>query len=212
MLNTKDGITRAVEMVSRSVKNGQDGGLTLLIFLTNLAKERPHEYLSLLKEILIAEDLKPGSFSMASLYLLKSLFLKNEIPLDMKLRFLAIVVSSAERISSQINPDDVVTAYQLLRDVYGEIEGMALGGVNGEIGKLVTPLYRRARTVTPMLVARVPARIIEREAVQSRVERSGNPLRQLIMEADSTTNDSDKDDLRTQAAHVALERGELEIK
>ena len=39
MLNTKDGITRAVEMVSRSLKNGRDGGLTLLVFLTNLVKE-----------------------------------------------------------------------------------------------------------------------------------------------------------------------------
>lgn len=199
MLDNKAGIAQAVETVSRSLKNGQDVGLALLVFMTDLEKEHPQQYLSLLREILVAEELKPGTFSITSLYMLKSLYWKNETPPDLKLRFVAAIVSSVERVSSGVNSDDLVIAYQLLNVVYSEIERFA------------PSLYARARAAMALLNSRVPGKAIERVAVQARVEKSNDPLRQLIVEVDASTNESDKDDLRTQAATIALERGELEL-
>jgi hypothetical protein len=199
MLDNKDGIAQAVGMASRSLKNGQDGGLALLIFMTDLERERPQQYLGLLREILAAEDLKPGTFSITSLYMLKSLYLKSETPVDLKLRFLAVIVSATEWISSGANSGDLVNAYQLLNAIYSEIE------------RLAPSLYTRARAAMSALNARVPGKVIEQIAVQARVERSNDPLKQLIIEIDANTNESDKDDLRTQAATIALEKGELEL-
>lgn len=199
MLNNKAGISQAVETVSRSLKNGQDGGLALLIFMSDLEKQRPQQYLGLLSEILLAEELKPGTFSITSLYMLKSLYWKSETPADLKLRFVAAIVSSIEKVYSVGNSDDLVRAYHLLSAVYNEIERFA------------PSLYVRARASMALLNSRVPGSVIERVAVQTRVEKSNDPLRQLIIEADASTNESDKDDLRTQAATIALERGELEL-
>ena len=211
MLNTKEGTSRAIEIVKQNLKDGRDGGLTLLFFLTNLRKEHPQEYFSLLKEIIATEMLKPGTFSMMSLYMLKSLYLIDETPLDVKLQFLGMVVNSVEKTYPQNNSEDMVTAYDLLKDVYREIEKIALNDSHRELENFSAPLYARARTVVAMLTSRVPSKIIERRAVQARVENSSDPLRQLIVEADAATNDSDKDDLRTQAAHLALEKGEPKL-
>lgn len=211
MLGTKEGTSRAIEIVKQSLKDGQDGGLTLLFFLTNLRKEHPQEYFSLLKEIIITEMLKPGTFSIMSLYMLKSLYLIDETPLEMKLQFLGMVVNSVEKTCSQNNSDDIVTAYDLLRDVYGEIEKITLSDSHKELENLSAPMYARARAVMAMLTSRVPSKVIERRAVQARVENSSDPLRQLIVEADAATSDSDKDDLRTQAAHLALGKGEMRL-
>lgn len=211
MLNTKEGTSRAIEIVKQSLKDGRDGGLTLLFFLNGLRKEHPQEYFSLLKEIVAAEMLKPGTFSMMSLYILKSLYLTEETPLDVKLQFLGMAVNSVEKIYPQNSSYDLVTAYDLLRDVYREIEKITMSDSYKGLESFSVPLYARARTVLAMLTSRVPSKVMEQRAVQSRVENSSDPLRQLIIEADAATSDSDKDDLRSQAAHLASQKGELKL-
>lgn len=199
MLSTKN-VALAVETVSRTIKMGLDGGLPLLIFLTDLEKEHPQECYDLLLQVIAAEESRRGTLSIVSLHMLKGLYLKEQVQAALKLRFLSTVVNSAERTISDSNSENMVAAYNLLNAVYAEIEKFP-----------ALPIYTRARLVVSFLSSRVPGGTLERTALQSRVEKSDDLLRQLRIEVDSSTNDSNKDNLRTQAARVALQRGELGI-
>ncbi|MEW6212305.1 MAG: hypothetical protein AB1631_28515 [Acidobacteriota bacterium] len=199
MLSLKNGVKPAVEIISRNVKNGQDDGLVLVIFLTNLAKEHPGEYVRLLRETTVAEASRPGTFSLMTLYMLKGLYMGDDTPSDLRLHFLEVVVSKIERNLAETESKEITSSYHLLRDVYGEIENLS------------PLLFLRARNAMSALTARVPGKVLERSNREDRIRASGDPLRQLITEADAVTDESEKDSLRTQAARLAFERKEFRL-
>lgn len=206
MLNADKHIPSAVELVSRSLNEGKDGGLTLLLFLTNLEKQKHPDYLKLMAEILAVEELKPGTFSTNSLYMLKSLYLKNEMPIALRRRFLAVVLGNAERSVAASGTENTVISYHLMGDIYREIEKLY---TENQADNLVLPLYVRARNVMVELKLRVPNQVIQQTATQDRIEKSDDPLRQLQIEANASSNESDKRSLTLRAARLALEKGDL---
>jgi hypothetical protein len=199
MLDLKNGVKPAVEIMSRNAKNGQDDGLVLLVFLTNLAKEHPEEYVRLLREIMAAEASKPGTFSLMTLYMLKGIYLKDDTPSDLRLKFLESVVNKIERNLAETESKEITSSYHLLRDVYGEIENLS------------PLLFLRARNAMSALTSRVPGKVLERSNIEDRVKTSSDPLRQLITEADAVTDEAEKDSLITDAALLAFKKKEFRL-
>ncbi len=71
--------------------------------------------------------------------------------------------------------------------------------------------YAQASAQLSVITARLPQATLARRTIEARVEKSADPLNQLIDEADASENAPYKDDLLRQAGQMAFTQGKLKM-
>ena len=198
MLNDKAGVKPAIELARAILSSGDDPGPALLFFLQQLQQEKPSEITGLLSTLLAAEEQKPGSISISTLFWISSYYLKEESPQELKVRFLAAVVNALE-MGQDWADNHLLLAYRLLNT----ITPVAL--------KLAPSLYQRIRALSSAASARLPQSVLSRMAAENRIKGSTDRLNQLVIEAAATSDASFKDELLSQAAQLALTKKQFKM-
>jgi hypothetical protein len=198
MLSEKDGVAPAVEMVRRGLNNGQAPDMTILFFLSRLQNEKPAELARLLSAILDFEGRAPGGISLETFFWLHSMYLREENPPEIRVRFASMVIAIMEREDWSAGAR-ATQAYQLINNVFPVVE------------KLAPSLYQRCRNLLSALWVRLPRSVAERMAVESRIKQSADKLNQTLIEANAAKDELLKEDLLTEAAQLALGKKELKM-
>ncbi|MGH9902721.1 MAG: hypothetical protein ACRD68_13010, partial [Pyrinomonadaceae bacterium] len=197
LLNRKDGVGAAVEKIHGFLKSGRDPGDMMTFLLLRLEVERPDEVPRLLAEILNSAERIPGSISFQTLFFLKHQYMKEGGTPELKGRFIDVFVKSAQEVSAKSESENFLLAYGVLSDILPTI------------GKLRPSLYPQASALAATLGARLPRQSAEREAIDDRIRQSADPLNQTIAEAEAARDSSLKESLFTEAARLAVKKGQL---
>ncbi len=197
LLGQENGIAKAVNIVESYLAGGKDPGPIIVPFLRRLEKVNSTEVPNVLNAVISVEETHPGSISARTLFTLKHLFVSKQVPQDLRLRYFAAVINRAGEIEP--SPSSAVDIYTILVDVLPSLE------------KQAPELYYTANARLPQLVAHVPKKTLERISVEKRVRESSNPLVQLMVEKDSVSDPSLKEELQVEAARLALEVGKTRM-
>lgn len=163
-------------------------------FLHLLDRSGPAQVPTLLDEIMSAEESRPGFLSASDFFTLKHLFLRRETPPALQRRYLKALVKAADAVRDRST--SIVDLVAILTNVLPEVE------------KMSPDLYAAATHRRNNLLTQLPAEALERLAANKRVSESADPLAQSLAEADATNSQSLRDELLTNAARLALERGQ----
>jgi hypothetical protein len=202
LLDSKEGIKLAVEKVHSNLQSGHDLGNTINFFLHRLAQEKPDELPRLLSEILKPEEQKPGTYSLDTLKSLQYFYLsypKEGAPTELKTRFCAIIVNATKTVLSGSDQTQALKARELLKT--------ALPAISNTL----PALYSQASAQFAALSTRIPPPTINHTDSDDRIARSADPLTQMLSEVDATDDTARKERLLTQAAPLALSKGELKL-
>jgi hypothetical protein len=194
LLAQDGGADKAVGIVQRSIIGGKDPGMVIVPFLHRLEKVNADDVPKVLDAIMSAEESRQGSISAGTLFRLKHLFIREQTPQQLQRRYLAAVINRAGDVDA--SRAAVVDTYTVLADVLPVVE------------KQSPDLYNVASARLVQLAGRVPSGTLEHLSVEKRVSQSSDPLGQLIAEADAANDPSLKEDLRVEAAQLALENGQ----
>lgn len=194
LLAQDGGADKAVGIVQRSIMGGKDPGAVIVPFLHRLETVNVGDVSKVLDSIMSAEESRQGSISASTLFRLKHLFVRDQTPQQLQRRYMTIVINRAGDVEA--SRASVVDTYTILTDVLPVVE------------KQFPDLYNVASARQAALAAQVPNGTLERLLVEKRVSQSSDPLGQLIAEADAASDPSLKEDLRVEAAQLALEKGQ----
>lgn len=197
LLGQEDGVDKAVGIVQRSIAGGNDPGSIIVPFLHRLEKTNPAGVLKVIDAIMLAEESRPGSISARTLFALKHLFIREQTPQGLQRRYLVSVINRAGE--TEASPASVVDIYTILADVLPAVE------------KQAPDLYHSASAWLSQLAMRVPGRTLERLSINKRVSQSTDPLAQLLAERDAVNDQSLREELQTEAAQLALEKGQIQM-
>jgi hypothetical protein len=192
----------AVEKVREVLNSGQNPNLIMTFFLDRLKQERPSEVPPLLASILTIEEQKPGSISPQNFIFFLHLYLSKETPPALQERFLKVALKATSGSFAGADQSQLKDAYSLLRAILPAVEK-----------RLPVPVYAQASAQLSALAARLPDLSLElqSEALNKRIEQSADPLNQMLTEADATKDSTLKNRLRTDAAQLALRKGQLKL-
>jgi hypothetical protein len=195
LLGQENSVEKAVGIMRRKIADGNDPGRIIVPFMQRLEQSNPVEVLKLLETIMSAEEAHPGSISSGTLFGLKHLFIREQTPQDLQHRYIAAVISRAGE--KEASTGSLVDFYTILADVGPGIK------------KQSPELYYLATARLSELAGQVPSATIERIAIDKRVRQSGDPLAQLLSETEAVSDPSLKEELKIEAAQVALEKGQI---
>jgi hypothetical protein len=192
----------AAEKVREVLKGGQNPNHLMLFFLDRLKQERPSEVPALLSSILTIEEQKPGSISPQNFIFFLHLYLSKESPLELQERFLKVALKATSGSFVGADQSQLKDAYSLMRAILPIVEK-----------RFPAPVYAQASAQFSALAARLPnlSLELESEALNKRIEQSADPLSQMLTEAEATKDSTLKNRLRTDAAQLALRKGQLKL-
>lgn len=195
LLRQENGIDKAVDLARRSLASATDPGHTIVLFLDKLEQVKPDAVPSVLDALMSAEEVRPGSISPGTLFTLKYIFIRDKTPLALRQRYLAAIIRNAG--DTNASTASLIDTYAILTDVLPVVE------------KELPDAYPAASILLEQMSGRVPSGTRERIEVEKRLRQSSDPLEQLLIEINAARDPSLKKDLQTQAAGLALERGQL---
>ena len=118
---------------------------------------------------------------------------------DIKRRFLSVTVAATAESYQWSDLGQLTNAFNVLRVTVPLIQ------------KLVPGMYPQAAAQLATVRARLPNETVEQSAIAERIRQSEDTLSQMIIEANSVTGPSLKNDLLIQAAQLALTKGKLQL-
>lgn len=197
----KGNPSEAIRKVREVLDSGQNPGIIMLFFLDELKRQRPAEVPALLSSLLTIEEQKTGSIALQNLGFLIHLYLSKETPPALQERFLRAVVKATGGSFSGVEENQMSDAYNLLRAIVPALE------------QRWPALYSQASAQLAALAARLPnmGLELERQTLNKRIEQSADPLRQMITEAEETEDSAFRNDLLSDAAQLAVTKGELKL-
>jgi hypothetical protein len=195
LLGQENGIDKAIDIAQQSITGGNDPGHGIVLFLDKLEKVKPDAVPKVLDSLMSAEEAHPGSISPGTLFTLKYIFIRDKTALALQRRYLAAVIRNAGDTKAGIA--SLVDTYAILADVLPVVE------------KELPDEYPAASIRLTQLGDRVPSGTRERIEAEKRIRQSGDPLEQLMVEINVARDASLKEDLQTQAARLALARGQM---
>jgi hypothetical protein len=191
LLQLKDGDTLAVRRIHQLLDEGQDiDGLAF--YLDVLQKRKSKEFELLLSEIVnVAERGQQVSFQ--TLFWISDIYLGSGIPVALKRRFLAMVITRTQPINFVVEPAPQI-AYDLLARVLPFVQ------------RLSPELYDQAVTQSFGMRAAFTERELATEERNKRLQESLTPIEDLIAEAESTKSKVERNELLAGAARLAMEK------
>jgi len=207
LLDSKEGVAPAIETIYRAIKNGRNLEERLIYFLSRLEADRAPQLPQMLVGLLMIEEQNPGAISARALLSLLRFYLKDDTPTELKARYLSVSISVIETsIAQQAQGSSSFSSQTQLNDIYLLLENLI-----PRIETTVPQLYPRARSLMASLTPRIPQAVLDRDAMRARVNQSTDPLNQLIIEADTSTDESVKGSLYIEAAQLALSKDRFKM-
>jgi hypothetical protein len=191
LLQLEGGDTLAARRIHQLLEEGQDiDGLAL--YLDDLQKHKSKEFELLLSEIVnVAERGQQVSFQ--TLFWISDIYLRSGIPVALKHRFLAMVVTRTQPMNFVAGPAPQI-AYDLLSRVLPFVH------------ELSPELYDRAVTQSFSMRAAFTERELATEERNKRIRKSLTPIEDLIAEAESMKSKVERNELLAGAAQLAMEK------
>ena len=196
MLETRGGTAPAVEMVRQSLQRGEDPGSFFIFFLERLKRQQPAEVPRVLSAILDAEERRPSSISVETLFWLRGELMDERHPAGLRRRYLVTVLNATRR-HEQFDRTTLAHAHDLL---------------NALLPYIWTSLpsrYGEAAAQTAAMTTRAPREQREMMELRERIQQSNDRVEQLLSEARATQNVSLRNVLLSDAAQIALQQGNL---
>lgn len=197
LLGQANGVGKAVNIVQSDLAEGNDPGPIIVPFLRRLEKVNSAEVPKVLSAVVSAEEAHPGSISSDTLFTLKHLFISKQISQDLRQRYLAVVINKAGETEPSLSA--AVNNYAILVDALPLLESQS------------PELYSTASARVTRLREYVPKRTLERMSLDKRISKSDDPLALLMLEKDSVSDPSLKEELQVEAARLALEKGKIRM-
>lgn len=194
LLTQENSVRQAVELAQRSIAAGNDPGPIVTFFLDRLERVNADEVPKVLDTLMAAEEARPGFIPPSTLFTLKHLFVRGQTAPELRRRYLAVIIRNA---------GDTKAEAASRADTYA-----VLAAVLPVVEKELPDAYPVASIRLAQLSQQVPAGTRERIEVEERVRESSDPFAQLTMEIGTVHDAALKEDLQTQAARLALERGQ----
>jgi hypothetical protein len=148
-----------------------------------------------LSAVLSLEERRAGSLPFMTMSHLSPAYLKDSTPLDLRRRYLAVVLASVSARADELrgDPQAFIVATQLLKR-------------NLPFMQTLTPsLYPRATA----LLASLAPNLLQTNTVWDRIKASADPFGQTLLEADRASDPRLKRELLESAARLARQRGDL---
>jgi hypothetical protein len=199
MLRTKGQAALAVQTFSRALSGGEALTMTISYFLSELQRQDPSLVPQVLSDILSQEERKPGTLSVEMLFWLLDPYVWRNNRDDIKQRFLLVAIAATADSYQWSDLGQLTNAFNLLRVTVPLTQ------------TLIPKIYPQAAAQLATVRARLPNDTIERSAIAERLRQSEDTLSQMIIEANSATNPTLKNDLLIQAAQLALTKGKLQL-
>jgi uncharacterized protein YnzC (UPF0291/DUF896 family) len=190
LLQLKGGDALAARRILQLLEEGQDvDGLNF--YLDDLRKHNSKEFEPLLSEIVSVAE-RGQQISLQTLFWISDIYLRVEMPLALKRRFLAMAVTRTQptNFAAALAPQ---IAYELLVRVLPVIR------------ELSPELYDQAVAQSFGMRSTLTERELATEERNKRLKESLNPLEDLIAEADAAKSKVERNELLAGAARLALE-------
>lgn len=196
LLGTKDGEKAAADKLQGSLANKTELSSTTVLLLEELRSRKSSELPRILDEIVTLEEVGKSDFSAESLFFVVDHFRDAAVSDGLRMRFYKVVCNKA-RTAVQIPDSDAKSVYDLLV------------AVTPDIAKNTPELLAEASTLQYMFMSRVsPAEADSAESYR-KIEESQDRLGALIAEAEAAKDRGLRTNLLTQAAYLALKKGEF---
>jgi hypothetical protein len=191
LLQLEGGSALAVRRIRQLLEEGQDvDGLNF--YLDDLRKQNSKELEPLLSEILnFAEREQQVSFER--LFWVSDSYLQAKLPVALKRRFLAMVITRTQPANFVFVPAPQM-AYDLLTKSLPFIQ------------ELSPELYDQAVAQSASLRASFTERELATEERNKRIKESPNPIEDLIAEAEAAKSKVERNELLSGAARLAIEK------
>ena len=199
MLRTKGQAALAVQTLTRALNAGEAPTMTISYFLSELQRQQPALVPQLLSDILSVQERSPGTLSVEMLFWLLEPYVWQNNRDDIKQRFLSVAVAATAESHQWSDLGQLTNAFNLLRVTVPLTQ------------KLVPGIYPQATAQYATVRARLPNETLERSAIAERIRQSEDTLSQMIIEANSASGPSVKNDLFIQAAQLALTKGKAQL-
>jgi hypothetical protein len=191
LLQTKGGDALAAQHIRQLLTEGQevDG---IFFYLDALRRGNSKEFVPLLSQIVeIAEHGPQVSFE--TLFWVSDIYLRPDVSVALKRRFLAMVISRTQPANFAVEPVPQ-RAYELLNQVLPFVR------------ELDPESYDQAAAQSLNLRASFNERQLADEARNKRISESPDPFADLLSEAEDAPSKSERNELLAGAAQLALER------
>jgi hypothetical protein len=200
LLGQKEGISKAVELMQRSIRSGGElSDSNLNFFLSRLDETQPTETTRLLADIITAAERTPGNYPVEFLFGVANKYVyRNATPADLQARFLTLFIRATANPAA-LPPTQQTLAYNLLKANLPLIE------------RLLPALYAQANAQMAALAPSLPKQTSESENAQNNIKSSSDPLDQMITEAEAAKDESLKRSLLAEAAQKALDKDKLKL-
>ena len=199
MLRTKGQAALAVQTFTRALIGGEAPTMTISYFLSELQRQQPSLLPQVLSDILSVQEQRPRTLSVEMLFWLLEPYVWRNDREDIKRRFLSVTVAATAESYQWSDLGQLTNAFNVLRVTVPLIQ------------KLVPGMYPQAAAQLATVRARLPNETVEQSAIADRIRQSEDTLSQMIIEANSVTGPSLKNDLLIQAAQLALTKGKLQL-
>src|SRR5262249_23778964 len=199
MLRTKGQAALAVQTFTRALSGGEVPTMTMSYFLSELQRQQPLLVPQLLSDILSQQERRPGTLSIEMLFWLLEPFVWQNNRDDIKRRFLSVTVVATANSYQWSDLGQLTDAFNVLRVTVPLTQ------------KLVPGLYPQAAAQLATVRTRLPNETVERSAIAERIRQSEDTLGQMIIEANSASSPSLKNDLLIQAAQLSLTKGKVQL-
>lgn len=148
-----------------------------------------------LSAVLSLEERQAGSLPFTTISFLSQVYLNDSAPLELRKRFLAVVIASASVRSEELrnDPQAFMAATQLLKRSLPLMQ------------TLTPSLYPRATS----LLASLAPNLLQMDTAWDRIKASAEPFEQTLLEADRASDPRLKRELLESAARLAHQRGDL---
>lgn len=191
LLQMKGGDVLAAQRIRRLLADGQevDG---IFFYLDALKRANSKEFEPLLAQLLeIAE--RRAQVSFETLFWVSDIYLPSDLPLTLKRRFVATIISRTQPANFAAEPAPQIAA-DLLNKVLPFVQ------------KLLPEVYDRAVAQSINLRASFTERQLAAEARSKRISESPDPFADLLDEAEAAPSKAERNQLLADAARLALER------
>jgi hypothetical protein len=191
LLQMKGGDAFAAQHIRQLLAEGQevDG---IFFYLDALKRTNSKEFEPLLAQILEIAERGP-QVSFETLFWVSDIYLRPDLSLTLKRRFVATVISRTQPADFVAEPAPQI-AYDLLNKVLPFVQ------------ELLPELYDRAVAQSVNLRASFTERQLAAEARSRRISESPDPFADLLDEAEAAPSKAERNQLLADAARLALER------
>lgn len=167
----------------------------LYFWLDELLTRKSKEFEPVASDVVARAE--QGQISFETLFWVSDIYLRPQIPVALKNRFLAAVVTRTQPAKFAVEPKQM--AHQLLIKLLPLIQ------------QSTPELYDQALNQSLAMGASLNERELAIEARTKRLKDSAHPIEDLLSEAESVKSKTERNELKLRAAELALEKKRFEL-